>query len=360
MGALGCLVRKEFQQLRRDKAMLRLVLVVPLVQLLVLSYALNNDLRNVKVSVLDEDRTPLSREIADALWESDVFVPGPSLASGDQLTAALQRGQTSVAVRIPRGFANDVAQGLSPALGLHVDGTNSSIAGRAAGYAESIIAGVAAGSASRRAEVRFFYNPELESRLYMVPGIIVMLVTLISALVTGMAVVREKELGTLEQVQVTPLSSLQFVAGKALPFGLIALFDLILATTFAMAWFHVPLTGSPWVLLLGVLLYLTVTLSLGLLASVVSQTQQQAMFTVWFFLVFAIMLSGFFFPVQNMPAWAQAVTWINPMRFFMTIIRRVLLTGAGFADLVRELVVLGAMGLVVFTSAVVAFRRANS
>jgi ABC-2 type transport system permease protein len=359
MGPLGCLVRKEFQQLRRDKAMLRLVLVLPLVQLLVLSYALNNDLRNVKVSVLDEDRTPLSREIADALWQSDVFVPGPLLASGDDLAAALQHGTTSVAVRIPRGFERDVDRGASPAVGLDIDGTNSSIGGRAAGYAESIIAGVAAGGARRATDVRFFYNPELESRLYMVPGIIVMLVTLISALVTGMAVVREKELGTLEQVRVTPLSSLQFILGKTLPFALIAMFDLILATAFAMAWFHVPMTGSPLVLLAGVLLYLTVTLSLGLLASVVSDTQQQAMFTVWFFLVFAIMLSGFFFPVENMPPWARVMTWVNPMRFFMAIIRGVLLRGAGIADLARELGVLAAMGIVAFTSAVVAFRRAS-
>lgn len=356
---LGCLVRKEFQQLRRDTAMLRLVLVMPLIQLLVLSYALNNDLRNVKVSVLDEDRTPLAREMAEALWAADVFIPGPTLEDGDALARALQRGEATLAVRIPRGFAAAVAADASPAVAVHVDGTNSSTSGRAAGYAEMVIAGVAAGGTLQPTEVRFFYNPELKSRLYMVPGVIVMLVTLISALVTGMAVVREKELGTLEQVQVTPISSLQFIAGKTLPFALIALFDLILATAFAMVWFHVPLTGSPGVLLLGVLLYLGVTLSLGLLASVVSETQQQAMFTVWFCLVFAIMLSGFFFPVENMPAWARALTSINPMRFFMAIVRGVLLRGAGVAALWDELAVLAAMGAAAFTSAVVMFRRSS-
>ncbi len=359
MRPLACLVRKEFLQLRRDTAMLRLVLALPIFQLLLLSYALNNDLRNVRVSVLDEDRLPLGREIADALWESDVFVPGPPLATGDDLAAALQHGRCDLALRIPAGFARDVAQGRSPAVGVHVDGSNSSLGGRAAGYAQTIISQVAAGRDVRAGVVRFFYNPELESRLYMVPGIIVMIVTIISALLTGLAVVREKELGTLEQVQVTPLGSLQFIAGKTLPFALIALMDLALATAFAMAWFHVPLTGSPLVLLLGVLTYLLVTLSLGLLASVVSDTQQQAMFTIWFGLVFAILLSGFFFPIENMPAWARGLTWINPMRFFMAIVRGVLLRGAGLADLADELLVLLAMGVAAFAGAVWAFRRAS-
>lgn len=354
-----CLMRKEFLQLRRDTAMLRLVLVMPIVQLLVLSYALNNDLRNVRLGVLDEDRTPLSRAIADALWASDVFVPGPPLTTGGDLARALQHGRCDLAVRIPAGFARDVGEGRSPAVGVHVDGTNSSTGGRSAGYAETVIRRAAVGRDVRAGNVRFFYNPELESRLYMVPGIIVMLVTIISALLTGMAVVREKELGTLEQVRVTPLGSLPYIAGKSVPYALIALVDLALATAFARAWFHVPLIGSPLVLLLGVLAYLVVTLSLGLLASAVSDTQQQAMFTVWFCLVFAIMLSGFFFPVENMPAWARALTWLDPMRFFMAIVRGVLLRGAGLADLVDELLVLAAMGAVSFTSAVLAFRRAS-
>jgi len=360
VGPLASLMRKEFLQLRRDHAMLRLVLVLPIVQLLVLSYALDNDLRNVRVSVLDEDRTPLSRGIADALWESDVFVPGPPLASGDDLARSLKVGRCDLAVRIPAGLARDVAGNRSAAIGVHVDGTNSSTGGRAAGYAEAAIARAATGRDGRVGAVRFFYNPELESRLYMVPGIIVMIATIVSAMLTGMAIVREKELGTLEQVLVTPLGSLQYVAGKSAPYALIALVDLALATGFAAVWFHVPLAGSPLVLLAGVLAYLAVTLSLGLIASVVSDTQQQAMFTVWFFLVFAIMLSGFFFPIENMPPWARVLTWLDPMRFFLAIVRGVLLRGAGFGDLARDLLVLAGMGAASFTGAVLAFRRATS
>jgi drug efflux transport system permease protein len=367
MRALRCMIRKEFLQLRRDPALLRIVLLMPIVQLLVLAYALNNDLRDLRVGVLDEDHTPLSRSIVDAFPHSDTFAPGPRADGPADLDRLLRRGACDLALHIPPNFARDVAAGRSPAVGVVIDGTNSSIAGRGAGYAESIIlreASRAAGDGAARpplsAAVRFFYNPELETRLYMVPGIIVMLVTIISALVTGMAVVREKEIGTLEQVMVTPLSSFGFIAGKTLPFALIALVDLALATAFAMAWFHVPMTGSPAVLLIGVLCYLLVTLGLGLLASAVSDTQQQAMFTVWFFLVFAILLSGFFFPVQNMPAWARALTWLNPMRFFMSIVRGVLLRGAGFADLAPDLLVLLAMGAAAFGGAVAMFRRSTA
>lgn len=370
MRVLGTLVRKEFRQLRRDPALLRLVLILPIMQLIVMSYALNSDLRDLRVAVLDEDRTPLSRQLVDAFPHGTTFAAGPGAADAAGLAALLEEHECDLAVHIPTGFASDVTAGRSPVIGLLVDGSNSSVAGRGAGYAEALlarealrltaVAGPAAVAAPVAPVVRFFYNPQLESRLYMVPGVIVILVTIISALVTGLAVVREKELGTLEQIAVTPLSPLQLIAGKTIPFALIALLDLALATTFAMAWFKVPLTGEPWVLLLGVLAYLLVTLSLGLLASAVSSTQQQAVFTVWFFLVFAIMLSGFFVPIQNMPEWARALTWLNPMRFFMAIVRGVLLRGAGVADLARELLVLLAMGLAAFGTAVALFRRSST
>lgn len=370
MRVLMTLVRKEFRQLRRDPALLRLVLVLPVMQLMVMSYALNSDLKDLRVAVLDEDRTPASRRLLEAFPHGETFTTGPRAGSAAELGDLLRRHECDLAVHVPAGFARDLAAGRTPEIGLLVDGSNSSVAGRGAGYAEALLArearllaaenGQAGGRPPVSAAVRFFYNPELESRLYMVPGVIVILVTIISALVTGLAVVREKELGTLEQIAVTPLSSLQLVAGKTIPFALIALLDLVLATAIAMAWFKVPMAGAPWALLLGVLFYLLVTLGLGLLASAVSDTQQQAVFTVWFCLVFAIMLSGFFFPVQNMPDWARALTWLDPMRFFMSIVRGVLLRGAGVADLSRELAVLLAMGVAAFGSAVVIFRRQSA
>jgi len=372
MGPTLSMVRKEFLQLRRDRALLFIVLIVPLVQLLVLAYAINNDLHDLRVSVLDEDRSPLSRRLVEAVYATDIFVPGPIPGNSTELEGQLLEGRSDLALRIPPGFSRELLEGAGPDLALIVDGSNSSMAGRGAAYAQAILRGefarlaeeemLAAGPGATRLLTvpRFFFNPVLESRIYMVPGIMVMLVTIIAALITGMAVVREKELGTLEQIMVTPLGSLQFVAGKTLPFAIISLIDLSIATLFAMAWFHVPFLGSPGVLLLGVLGYLGVTLGLGLLASAVSNTQQQAMFTVWFYLIFAVLLSGFFFPVENMPEWAQVLTWANPMRFFMNIVRGVLLKGAGLVDLARDLWVLAGMALLTLSAAVASFRKTSA
>ena len=365
MGPLSSMVRKEFLQLRRDKAMLRMILMVPVIQLLILAYAINTDLRNVRVSVLDQDGTPLSRRLVAAVMETDVFVPGPTPATPSALKAQLERGETDLAIHLPRGFTRAIVAGRPGQLGIDVDGTNSSLAGRAAGYVQAALmqeARRALGGgppAQIEAVTRFLYNPELESRHYMVPGILVMLVTIIAAFITGMAVVREKEIGTLEQVMVTPLGAGQFVAGKLIPYALIALFDLALALAVALLWFHVPFRGPLPVLLLGTVGYLAVTLGIGLFASSVSGTQQQAMFSVWFYLVFAVLLSGFFFPVENMPTWARLLTWLDPMRFYMAIVRGVLLKGAGLLDLARELIVLGVMGVLGLGVAVLSFRRTS-
>jgi len=370
VGPLLCMMRKEFLQLRRDRAMMALIIVMPLIQLVVLSNALNNDLKNIRISVLDEDRTPLSRRLVDSLDQADAFVLGPAASGPEVLREHLQKGRSDLALHVPHGFAADAIRGERPQAGLYVDGVNSSIAGRAAADAAAVVAreggrdpestlkaaGASAGPTVTM-DTRYFYNSELESRIYMVPGVVVMLVTLISALITGMAVVREKEIGTLEQVLVTPLTPLQFILGKTLPIALIALFDLALASGVAMVFFDVPLTGSSGVLVLGTLAYLSVTLGLGLLASAVSDTQQQAMFTVWFFLTFAMLLSGFFFPVQNMPVWSHPLVWINPMSWYMNIVRGVFLKGATVTDLARELLVLAGMGALAYGLALARFGR---
>lgn len=370
MGPLLCMVRKEFLQLRRDRAMMALIVVMPLIQLVILSNALNNDLKNIRISVLDEDRTPLSRRLVDSLEQADVFVIGPAVSGTAAVRKQLQEGRADLALRLPRGFAAAAARGDLPRTGLYVDGVNSSIAGRAAADARAIVVREpgrdpesellntgAGGAPAIPAEVRCFYNPELESRIYMVPGVVVMLITLITAVVTGMAVVREKEIGTLEQILVTPLTPLQFVLGKTLPIAMIALFDLVLASAVAMIFFGVPLAGSPGLLLLGTLFYVSVALGLGLLASTVSDTQQQSMFTIWFFLTFAMLLSGFFFPVQNMPEWSHPLVWINPMSWYMKIVRGVFLKGATARDLARELVILGGMGAAAYGLAAARYAR---
>jgi ABC-2 type transport system permease protein len=372
MRALRTLVHKEFRQIFRDPAMLRIIFLMPLIQLFVFAYAANTDLHKVSVSTLDQDQSRESRRLVDAFFQSDVFVPGPRAQDPVELRELLTEESAGVTLWIPKGFAKDLAEGKTPQVAITVDGQNSSVAGRASGYAQIIVMreterilsergfSLEAGTgASARVEgiTRFFYNPELESRFFMVPGILVLLITVVSSLLTGMAVVREKEIGTLEQLLVSPLRPFELVAGKTIPFVVVSFFEFCFAGTVALLWFHLPLEGSIPLLGLAAMAYLLVTLGVGLLASTVSQTQQQAMLTVWFFLVFGILMSGFFYPVENMPQWAQWISAVDPVRYIMNIVRGIFLKGAGFLDLWRDLAVLTGMGLFVFGSAAQRFQK---
>jgi ABC-2 type transport system permease protein len=372
MRALQTLVRKEFRQIFRDPGMLRIIFAVPLVQLLVFSYAANTDLHNVPVSALDQDQTVASRRLVDSFFHCDVFVPGPTAHDPKELRELLANESARVTLWIPKGFTEDLAEGKTPQVGITVDGQNSSVAGRASGYAQIIVAretqrmlrergfepkGTPPGAAQVSGITRFFYNPQLESRFYMVPGILVLLITVISSLLTGMAVVREKEIGTLEQLLVSPLRPFQLVAGKTIPFVVVSFFEFCFAGVVAVLWFHLPLEGSIPLLALSAMAYLLVTLGVGLLASTLSQTQQQAMLTVWFFLVFGILMSGFFYPVENMPQWAQWISAADPVRYIMNIVRGIFLKGAGFLDLWRGPAILTGIGLFVFGSAAQRFEK---
>ncbi|HKI84362.1 MAG TPA: ABC transporter permease [Candidatus Krumholzibacteria bacterium] len=372
MRALQTLVRKEFRQIFRDPGMLRIIFAVPLVQLLVFSYAANTDLHNVPVSALDQDQTVASRRLVEAFFHCDVFVPGPIAHDPRELKELLANESARVALWIPKGFTKDLAEGRTPQVGITVDGQNSSVAGRASGYAQVIVARetqrmlrergfepeTASGGVARVTGItRFFYNPQLESRFFMVPGILVLLITVISSLLTGMAVVREKEIGTLEQLLVSPLRPFELVVGKTIPFVVVSFFEFCFAGVVAVLWFHLPLEGSIPLLALSGMAYLLVTLGVGLLASTLSQTQQQAMLTVWFFLVFGILMSGFFYPVENMPRWAQWISAADPVRYIMDIVRGIFLKGSGFLDLWRDLAILTGMGLFVFGSAAQRFQK---
>ena len=354
------LVRKEFRQIFRDPALVRIVIFVPLLQLFLFGYAANTDLSNVRVAVLDQDRTPSSRALSEAFLASDVFTPGPVAHSADDVQAYLVRGEAELSLWIPRGYAEGQLRGEVVPVGVSVDGTNSSVAGRAAAYASRIVGRqVVGGGDVHPLEVhsRILYNPELRSRFYMVPGIVVLVVTIISALLTGMAVVREREIGTLEQLMVSPLNSGQLIAGKTIPFAILGFLDLGFATLVAVLWFRLPFEGSVLLLAGCALAYLLVTLGLGLLASTVSVTQQQAMFTLWFYLIFMILMSGFFYPVENMPPGIRWMTYANPLYYMMTIVRGIFLRGATLVDVLPQLSALLALGAVTFSAAVWRFQK---
>jgi ABC-2 type transport system permease protein len=361
------LVQKEFLQVFRDRAMRAMILGVPLIQLFIFGYAANTDVRNARLSLLDEDHSVESRRIAEAYYATDIFTPGPQASDPAELEKLLVDGRADVTVWIPKGFARDLAQGRQPSVAVAADGQNSNLAGRVSAYANAVLLregyrmladrGFARSGPAGNVPIvvpvtRFFYNPEIESRHYMVPGIIVLVITVITTMLTGMSVVREREIGTLEQLLVSPITSGQFIAGKTIPFVLIGFFDLAFATAVGVLWFRIPLVGSVALLAACAMVYLLVTLGIGLFASTLSSTQQQAMLAVWFFLVFGILTSGLFYPVENMPQWVQYLTYVNPLRYMMSIVRNIFLRGATLADIAPQLVPLLALGGLIFGAAV--------
>ncbi len=366
------LIQKEFRQIFRDRAMVAMIFMLPLVQMFLFAYAIQTDLKNVRLAVLDLDRTPESRRLLDSFFASNYFLSAGQANGTSDLMDKLMRGDADMTLSIPAGYSKALLEGPAATVGLVVDGQNSSLAGRARGYAEAIIRGEAfrVMDEKRREHpelelmmhriepaTRFFYNPQLESRFFMIPGIVVMIVTIVSAMLTGMAVVKEKEVGTLEQLLVTPLTSGQLIAGKTIPFLFLAFFELTFATTIAVLYFKLPLVGSIGLLAFASLLYLMVTLGTGLLASTMSQTQQQAMFTVWFFLVFGILMSGFFYPVENMPKGVYYFTFLDPLRHYIEIVRGIFLKGVTMRDIAPQLYWLGGIGSLVFTTAILRFRK---
>jgi ABC-2 type transport system permease protein len=367
---VGHIIRKEFLQILHDRMLIRMVLFMPIMQMLLLGYAATTDLKNIRLAILDQDRSVDSRRLAESFFQNNLFVPASGADTPRELEGLLFRGRADMTVWIPNDYSKDLAAYRTATVGLAVDGENSNAAGRALGYAIAVIQQEENRRIDERflsnpnlpihiveARTRFFYNPELESRDYMVPGILVMLVTMICTMLTGMAVVREKEMGTLEQLLVTPLTSRQLIAGKLIPFAILAIIEICIAVPLALVWFGLTFAGS-FLLLLGCsLVYLLAALGGGLLASTVSNTQQQAMFTIWFVTVFGFLTCGYFYPIENMPHWIYVLTYANPLRFFMTITRGIFLKGAQFTDVVPSLIPLFIMGTVTFVTAVLRFRK---
>jgi ABC-2 type transport system permease protein len=363
------MVRKEFRQMLRDPRAARMLFVSPIVQLLLFGYAVNTDVKRAATFVVDHDRTAASRELLAAFTASGHFrIAGAGERPAD-LVRALDHGEAVVGLEIPRGFAAALAGGDGAAVQLLVDGTSANTATVAQGYAQQIIQGfvlaqtgypaAAAGRGPPGADLRLraWYNPNLESRVYNVPGVIGTIVMLMGLLLTSLAVVREREIGTLEQLMVSPLAPRELMLGKTLPVVVVCLVDLLLVTAVAMLWFAIPFRGSFALLLLASLFYVLAGLGLGLLISTVSRTQQEAFMSMFFFFLPAIILSGFMYPVENMPEAVRIATLLNPMRHYLVIVRGIFLKGAGFADLWDEIAVLAVMGVAVIGFAAGRFHK---
>jgi ABC-2 type transport system permease protein len=363
------IVRKEFRQALREPRMRVVLIVPPLLQTILFGYAVNLDVERVKLGWMDLDGGPASRELYHAFEASHEFevVARADFERGAQ--GLLDRGEAQAVVRVAPGFSADVAAHRQGQVQLLLDGSNSNTAAIVLSHATGVVAGFNRGLLERQqrerlvdrtregpvlvripgveAERRVWFNPELRSRNYFVPGVIVNVLTLVTLMLTALSIVREKEMGTMEQLMVTPVRPLELMLGKTIPFALAGMFDLLLLTGAALAVFRIPLEGS-FLLLLGAgALFILSTLGVGLFLSTISHTQQQAMMASFFFFQPAFTLSGFAFPIRNMPEPVQWLTYLNPLRYFMEIVRGVFLKGSGVGELWPQLAALAGMGLVI-------------
>jgi ABC-2 type transport system permease protein len=358
MNRLFQIMRKELLELRQDPSLFGLVLIAPIMQLILLGYAATTDVRNVPMIVVDQDRSVASRELVSRFDASENFLVVDSLSSIGGIDEYLDSGDAWMALAIPADYGDRVATGRPAVVQVVADGTDANSTNVALGYAGSLVSayerelaarsGAAPATPLVTAEVRVWFNPQLESRIFMVPGILALLLLVITTNLSSMAIVRERELGTLEQLNVTPLARWQLIAGKLLPYAAIGMLDVLLVVAVAVGWFEVPLRGSFWLLLAMCLVYLLSTLGLGLFVSTISRTQQQAMMTAsFFFLIPMVFLSGFVFPIENMPEIVQPVTYLVPLRYFLIILRGIFLKGVGLETLWPQALALLAWGLAI-------------
>lgn len=356
-------VRKELLQLKRDPRLRRVIFVAPVIQLTIFGYAVSTDVRRTTLFLVDHDKTHASRNLVDAMTASDYFrVIGRSDREAD-LVSALDHGRATVGLTIPPSFEKDLQARAGAKVQILVDGTNSNVGTVALGQAEQIYQafvarelGLPAASGIDLRE-RAWYNPNLESRDYNVPAVVGSLVLLICLSLTSLAVVREREIGTLEQLMVTPLKPTELVIGKAIPFSVIGLIVLSLVTTVAILWFRIPFRGNFFVLLLASVLYILSALGIGLFVSTVSKTQQEAFMTTFLFFMPILLLSGFMFPITSMPVPIQWITLLNPVRHFLEIVRAVFLKGAGLDILWPQYVALLVLGVGILRFAASRFHK---
>ena len=356
------MVRKELFQLFRDPRMYRVLLVAPIMQLVVFGFAVSTDVRDTATFLADQDLTATSRELVDAFTSSGYFrIVGQSQNHKD-LVRALDHGDATVGLVVPVGFAAAVARSEAKVQVL-IDGTNSNLATVSQGYAEQILTtwGLTASEISFTPPVelrqRAWFNPDLASRNYNVPAVIGAIITLICLLLTSLAIVREREIGTLEQLMVTPIKPIELLIGKTIPFAVIGVVDMVLVSIIAVVFFKVPLVGNVGLLFFATLLYLLSALGIGLLISTVSKTQQEAFMSTFLVFMPTILLSGFMFPVRSMPKIFQWLTYLNPLRHYLEIIRGIFLKGVGLEALWFQHAALLVLGLVLMATAVARFQK---
>ena len=363
---------KELIQMLRDKRMRITLIVPPILQLIVFGYAANLDVKHIRTAIRDLDQSVSSRDLIGRFSSSKYFDIVSFPDTPREVKDLINQGKTTVSIEIPTDFSRKLKKGDTATVQIVVDGTESNTALIALGYATQILSEFSTQILIKRVnragmigfeqagvdlQQRTWFNPNFESRIFYVPGVIASIAFLIPIILTAQAIVREREIGTLEQIMVTPIKSWELMLGKTLPFALVGLFDVIMIALIGVFWFEVPLRGSPLVLLLGAVLFLMSSVAIGLFISTICSTQQQAQISTFFFTMPAFTLSGFAFPIENMPEWIQFITYANPLRYFLVIIRGVFLKANGLDILWPQMLALGILGTLMILLSSLRFQK---
>jgi len=363
------IIQKEFKQIFRDKFLGRAIFMIPIVQMVILVYAATFELKYVNLIIVDQDKSSTSSELIYKYEHNPFFHVQIKDIPESEYEQFLKKGKADIVMVLPYKFEKDLYRNRSAKIQLLVDAVNGSAAQLSLGYCMAVVQDynrqiafdLSDVSGFRQASIaiqtRHWYNPYLDYKIFMAPGILVVLVTVIGWLLAGMNLVKEKELGTIEQLNVTPILKYQFLLGKMIPFLIIGLVDLAFGLVIAWLLYDIPLEGSIFTLFLFAFVYLIGVLGLGLFISTVSHTQQQVLFVSYFFMIVFILMSGLFTSVDNMPQWAQVANYLNPMAHFSKVIRMVLLKGSGISDIQRELMIMIGFGFIINSLAVWRYRK---
>jgi ABC-2 type transport system permease protein len=373
MKTISYIIQKEFRQIFRNKAMLPLIFILPVIQLVILSNAATFEVKNIKFSYIDNDRTSSSRALIDKFNASDYFYVITDFPSQALASSAMLKGEVDVVLEIPHHFDRDLLKEKHSNLSVTINAIDGAAAGVENVYINQIVQSFNKSiqvELMQSSEVTdrpvniitipsFWYNETLNYKTFMVPGILVLLVTMITLFLSGMNIVREKEIGTLEQINVTPIKKSQFIIGKLFPFWVLGMGLLTIGLIIAKLIFDVPMVGSMGVMYFYTSIYILVVLGIGLFISNFTETQQQAMFISWFFIVIFILMSGLFTPIESMPKWAQYITDFNPIKYFVEVMRMVMLKGSSFTDILPQLLKTLLYAIVMNGLAVWSYKKTN-
>lgn len=363
------IIEKEFKQIFRNKTMVGIIFGMPVIQLFILSYAANFEVKNINIFINDKDNSPVSVSLIQKISASNYFDLA-QVSTYNEGLELLKRNKIDVILSLPQNFGKDIQTGNATSIAVTLDAINSSKAGISNNYLQGIIFQFSKEQITSKTKIdiipgidvinRNWYNPTLDYKVFMVPGILVVLVTMIALFLSSMNIVREKEIGTIEQLNVTPIRKYQFIIGKLLPFVALGIMEFTIGLLIAIFWFKIPVEGNLAVLYLFTIAYVTLILGMGMFISTFTNTQQQAMFIAWFFSVIFILMSGLFTPIESMPVWAQKVADLNPIKYYVEVIRLVMLKGSQFIDVSRQFIIIVIYSIALNTLAIINYRKTSS